>query len=569
LDVTHKLTDLKLKLHQSERSELNMKEKVEYMDKVYNELLKRMNILEKENSQYEEKLLTSEENYRKKIDELNKAFNNDQFNFDIINKDVNNSKFNDTLNKTTQSWNNYTQLDQTLNMNTVNLGFNKAMQIQNRLVELEVENRHLKEEKANLEIELSSKQTLLDKFNELKSSTQIAPSLRDELNRLNNDFKESVEEEMKVKDKKATKTIISLKEIIEQKNYEIQNKDNEIQNIKRKFEDQQIFYENKLRITNQQLEDKEKNYMRSLKELGNVDVNLFNPNNNKNSSSIDIKTFQDTIEYKDKELRDLRIKLESIKTSMKEQDNTLSDYRSQLTKVTNELNIEKQKNTTKNLEKQINKMKKDIIKKDKEVDEYRTLVEQLKKQMYSIAEGNLNKSSKGTNVIISNLESDICVNYDDTGNTNINIQKKNQTNDNNNIVKNKSIENQVESDIINKTKYNNVYDLQKKVDNINKQYTGLKERDNVNMKEINKLRDELGRYKELYETQSDKIGQLSLKNNGLNNEVISLKNKLSIMEKQVVLSGEKTINQIRELLVKVHQLNEYKTIIRNVNNLVL
>jgi len=141
-------------------------------------------------------------------------------------------------------------------------------------------------------------------------------------------------------------------------------------------------------------------------------------------------------------------------------------------------------------------MKKDIINKDKEVDEYKKLVEQLKKQMYSIAESNLNKSTKGTNVVISNNESDIHVNYDDTGNTNINIQKKNLTNEINNI-KNKSIENQIESDIINKTKYNNVYDLQRKVDNINKQYTGLKERDTVNMKEMNKLRDELNRYKEL------------------------------------------------------------------------
>jgi len=297
LEVSHKLTELKLKLHQSERSELNMKEKVEYMDKVYNELLKRMQMLEKENSQYEEKIITTEENYRKKIDELNKAFNSDQFNFEILKNDNNNSKFYDTLNKTTnQTWNNTIQLDQTLNLNTMNVGFNKAIQIQNRLVELEVENKHLKEEKANLEIELSSKQTLLDKFNDLKTNTQIAPSLRDELYRLNNDFKDSVEEEMKVKDKKATKTIVSLKEIIEQKNYEIQNKDNEIQNIKRKFEEQQIFYENKLRIINQQLEDKEKNYMRSLKELGNVDSNMFNYNNNKNSSSIDIKTFQDTIE---------------------------------------------------------------------------------------------------------------------------------------------------------------------------------------------------------------------------------------------------------------------------------
>jgi len=213
-------------------------------------------------------------------------------------------------------------------------------------------------------------------------------------------------------------------------------------------------------------------------------------------------------------------------------------------------------------------MKKDIINKDKEVDEYKKLVEQLKKQMYSIAESNLNKSTKGTNVVISNNESDIHVNYDDTGNTNINIQKKNLTNEINNI-KNKSIENQIESDIINKTKYNNVYDLQRKVDNINKQYTGLKERDTVNMKEMNKLRDELNRYKELYENQSDKIGQLSVKNNGLTNEVITLKNKLNIMEKQVIISGEKTINQIRDLLIKVQQLNEYKSQIRNINNLVL
>jgi len=54
------------------------------------------------------------------------------------------------------------------------------------------------------------------------------------MERLNIEFKESIEEEMIVKNRKTNKTMASLKEIIEQKNSDLENKDNEVNHVKRK-----------------------------------------------------------------------------------------------------------------------------------------------------------------------------------------------------------------------------------------------------------------------------------------------------------------------------------------------
>jgi hypothetical protein len=69
------------------------------MDKVYQDLLKRINSLEAENCKYEEKIVTIEESYRKRIEEMNKAFSGENALMQTLNIDNNN------LNKTTATWN--------------------------------------------------------------------------------------------------------------------------------------------------------------------------------------------------------------------------------------------------------------------------------------------------------------------------------------------------------------------------------------------------------------------------------------------------------------------------------
>jgi len=108
--------------------------------------------------------------------------------------------------------------------------------------------------------------------------------------------------------------------------------------------------------------------MRSLKDLGTVNVETFT-RKGANNSGLDLKAFQDGMEMKDKELTDLRIKLNSLKTSMKEQGELIDDLRNVNNRLTNEVQVEKQKNSTKVLEKQLNKIKKEVLRKDKDIDE--------------------------------------------------------------------------------------------------------------------------------------------------------------------------------------------------------
>lgn len=73
VELGQKLTDTKLRVMQAERSESNMREKVEYMDKVYQELLKRIRSLEEENVKMEQKAFEQEDEVRKKVDQLNRS----------------------------------------------------------------------------------------------------------------------------------------------------------------------------------------------------------------------------------------------------------------------------------------------------------------------------------------------------------------------------------------------------------------------------------------------------------------------------------------------------------------
>lgn len=110
-------------------------------------------------------------------------------------------------------------MNNTLDLNGSQLGFNRVMQMNTKLIELEMSNKGLIEEKSQLEVELHTKTTLLEKFNNLKGSDQAYahPGLKSELDRLNIEFKDSIEDELNAKARKANKTMSSLKEIIEQK----------------------------------------------------------------------------------------------------------------------------------------------------------------------------------------------------------------------------------------------------------------------------------------------------------------------------------------------------------------
>jgi len=129
--------------------------------------------------------------------------------------------------------------------------------------------------------------------------------------------------------------------------------------------------------------------MRSLKDLGNVGAETFNTRNDtKKMGNMDVRAFQEGMELKDKELCDMRIKLNSLKASMTELNQLVDDLRSQNNKFNKELEVEKQKNSTKVLERQLNKLKKEILKKDRDIDEYRKLVDQLKEKMYNYVDSN-------------------------------------------------------------------------------------------------------------------------------------------------------------------------------------
>jgi hypothetical protein len=267
-----------------------------------------------------------------------------------------------------QTWKTHGGGNQTLNMNNSMLGFNRVMVIQNKYVELEAANRTLKEEKAQMELELRNLGNLLEKYQDIEGSKESYkhPAIKGELDRLNLEFKDSVEQELENKTRKTNKTIGSLKEIIDQKNNDLDSRENDITHLRKKVEEIQIFYEDKVRQLQIQLDDKDRNYLRSLKDLGKVDVHLQPTPFNKTQ---DVKAFQDMMEMKDKEMADMQIKNNSYKTSMREMQMTLDELRSMNVKMSHELEMEKGKNSTKVYEKQLNKLKKDVTKKDKDIDE--------------------------------------------------------------------------------------------------------------------------------------------------------------------------------------------------------
>jgi len=61
---------------------------------------------------------------------------------------------------------------------------------------------------------------------------------------------------------------------------------------------------------------------------------------------------------------------------------------------------------------------------------------------------------------------------------------------------------------------------------------------------------------------------LQTKNMHLNNEVIGLKNKLSILEKTSDARGERGVESIRNLIIKVGQLSTYKIEVRRTKTFV-
>jgi len=58
------------------------------------------------------------------------------------------------------------------------------------------------------------------------------------------------------------------------------------------------------------------------------------------------------------------------------------------------------------------------------------------------------------------------------------------------------------------------------------------------------------------------MDSLQTKNMHLNNEIVGLKNKLSILEKTSDARGERGVESIRNLIIKVGQLSAYKTEVR-------
>jgi len=66
---------------------------------------------------------------------------------------------------------------------------------------------------------------------------------------------------------------------------------------------------------------------------------------------------------------------------MKDMQQSLDQLRSMNEKLSREIELEKRKNTSDLFKNQLRKMEKDVKKKDKDIDEYRKLVEQLKNKM--------------------------------------------------------------------------------------------------------------------------------------------------------------------------------------------
>jgi len=168
----------------------------------------------------------------------------------------------------------------------------------------------------------------------------------------------------------------------------------------------------------------------------------------------------------------------------------------------------------------------------------------------------MNKKPTNTNVMITSGDSNINIQIDNPSSSS-QLQK-----DKNSL---KNLHTNVEKDITDKTKYNSVYEMQRKVDNISKQVHSYKEKESINTKEVNELRQELNRFKDMYENQSHKMGTVSVKNNRLNNEIISMKNKLAIFEKLSDLKSEKSSGQIKEILIKCMGSAVYKSEIRDTN----
>lgn len=115
-----------------------------------------------------------------------------------------------------------------------------------------------------------------------------------------------------------------------------------------------------------QIDEKERNYLRSLKDLGKVEINN---KPNPRGSTQDLKAFQDMMEVKDKELTDIQIRNNSYKASMKDMQLSLDHMRSLNEKLTREIEAEKRKNTSDLYKNQLRKMEKDIKKKDKDIEE--------------------------------------------------------------------------------------------------------------------------------------------------------------------------------------------------------
>lgn len=109
--------------------------------------------------------------------------------------------------------------------------------------------------------------------------------------------------------------------------------------------------------------------MRNLKDLGTINITTSNMTNNLKNNK-DLKVFQEVMEVKDREIKNMVIKNEAVQASMHEQDKIINELKNTLRKVTGELEIEKQKHTTEILNKNIKQLKNTLNKKDKEIKQY-------------------------------------------------------------------------------------------------------------------------------------------------------------------------------------------------------
>lgn len=67
----------------------------------------------------------------------------------------------------------------------------------------------------------------------------------------------------------------------------------------------------------------------------------------------------------------------------------------------------------------------------------------------------------------------------------------------------------------------------------------------------------------MYDTLTVKSTGLVSKNNHLNNEIVSMKNKISILEKLSDVKAEKGVALIKNSIIKLMQTKTYKESIRN------